>query len=349
MHPDWLTFLTAQGALIEQNRVLHFGQPAAELAQAESGTILVDLSHLGLIHFSGEDTQHFLQSQLSCDIHSVSSEKAGYGGYCTPKGRLLSSFLVWQAVSDNSCLMQLPAEQVEAIAKRLKMFVLRARVIIQDHTGNCIRIGIAGKNTHTLLQNVLPDTILSTEPLTVTAIPDGQIICHSENRFEILVNPARAPSLWKQLSDQARCAGAAVWDWLEIREGIPAIFKVTREEFVPQMINLDAIGGVSFRKGCYPGQEIVARTQYLGKIKRRLYCAHLDVDSGINAAAGDGLFSTETGDQSCGMIVNAAPSPAGGIDVLAVIQSGSTETGSIHWKTPDGPQLIILPLPYAIT
>ncbi|MXS79927.1 hypothetical protein SAMN05216317_101161 [Nitrosomonas eutropha] len=346
MNPDWFTFLTSRNAHIEQNRVLHFGQPDVELAQVESAPVLIDLSHLGLIRFSGEETQKFLQGQLSCDVHTTDSGKATYGGYCTPKGRLLSSFLLWQNISDYSYLMQLPAELTETIAKRLKMFVLRAKVIIQDHTEDCIRIGVAGKNAHTLLQNTLAGTVLPTKPLAIIAIPDGQVICHSENRFEILISPAHALSLWERLSSQARCAGAAAWDWLEIQEGVPAIFKATQEQFIPQMINLDAIGGVNFKKGCYPGQEIVARTQYLGKVKRRMYRAHLDSDSPLEIAAGDNLFSADTGGQACGMIVNAAPAPAKGVDVLAVIQVSSIKANPIHCKTPDGPQLTIQSLPY---
>src|SRR5690606_31472691 len=104
---------------------------------------------------------------------------------------------------------------------------------------------------------------------------------------------------------------------------IPTIFNATQEQFIPQMVNLDIIGGVSFKKGCYPGQEIVARTQYLGKVKRRMYLAHLDLDSCQDIAAGDSLFCTDTGDQVCGMIANAAPAPAGGVNVLAVIQISS--------------------------
>lgn len=349
MNPDWFTFLTHRNAHIEQNRVLHFGQPAAELAQTVSGSVLIDLSHLGLIRFSGEDAQSFLQGQLSCDVHAIDSTQASHGGYCTPKGRLLGSFLLWQDVSDNSYLMQLPAEQVETIAKRLKMFVLRAKVSIQNSTDDVIRMGIAGKNALASLQSTLPDTTVSPAPLTVTPIPYGQIICHSKNRFEIITTSTQAPLWWERLNEQAHCAGAVIWDWLEIREGIPAIFNNTQEQFIPQMVNLDIIGGVSFKKGCYPGQEIVARTQYLGKVKRRMYLAHLDADSCQNIAVGDSLFGTDTGDQACGMIANAAPVPAGGVDVLAVIQTSSVETGSIHWKTPDGPQLTILPLPYAIT
>lgn len=347
MNSDWFTFLTSRHAHIEQNQVMHFGQPDIELVRIESAPVLIDLSHLGLIRFSGDDAHNFLQGQLSCDVRNTSSSKATYGGYCTPKGRLLCSFLLWQD-TDGSYLMQLPAELTETTIKRLRMFVLRAKVVIQDSTDDYVRIGIAGQGAYSLLQNILAGISLPAEPLSITIIPDGQIICHNETRFEILVKLTQAPMLWEQLNAQAHCVGAAAWDWLEIREGIPAIFKTTQEQFVPQMVNLDAIGGVSFKKGCYPGQEIVARTQYLGKVKRRMYRAHLNVDSPLEIAAGDHVYGTDTPDQACGMIVNAAPAPTGGVDVLAVIQVSSTEVGSVHWKTSNGPSLTLQPLPYPI-
>ena len=346
MNSDWSTFLTNRNARIEQDRVVHFGHPASELARTETETTLIDLSHLGLIRFSGEDAQSFLQGQLSCDLQEIDSGRAGYGGYCTPKGRLLSCFLIWQDVSEESYLMQLPVELVDSMIKRFRMFVLRAKVSIQDSTDDFIRFGIVGKNAQASLQNSLPDTVLPDRPLTVTSLPDGQIICHSEYRFEIVTSPIRAPLLWKDMNKSVSAAGAAGWDWLEIREGIPVILKTAQEQFIPQMVNLDIVGGVSFKKGCYPGQEIVARTQYLGKVKRRMYRAH--VDSSHSIAPGDSLFSADTRDQACGMIVNAAPCPAGGTDVLAVIQTDSMKMNEVHWKTPSGPTLVIQSLPYPI-
>jgi folate-binding protein YgfZ len=133
--------------------------------------------------------------------------------------------------------------------------------------------------------------------------------------------------------------------------GIPVILPETQEQFVPQMVNLDAIGGVSFQKGCYPGQEIVARTQYLGKIKRRMYLANIKGSEGgehISVAAGDELFSADMEDQSSGLVANASPSPGGGFDILAVIQISSVQGGRIHWKSPEGPALDIMRLPYGI-
>ena len=150
----------------------------------------------------------------------------------------------------------------------------------------------------------------------------------------------QGPALWEELSRQATPAGSACWEWLEIHAGIPVILPQTQEQFTPQMANFEAIGGVSFNKGCYTGQEIVARTQYLGKVKRRLYLAHLDSDSAPQP--GDELFGAEP---TSGMVVNAQPAPDGGYDLLAVIPTGSVEAGAVHFKTPDGPALHSCPCP----
>ncbi|MGG7053968.1 YgfZ/GcvT domain-containing protein [Nitrosomonas sp. ANs5] len=347
MNSDWFTFLAGQNAHIESDCVQHFGHPAEELAHTEVDTVLTDLSHLGLIRFSGEDAHSFLQGQLSCDLRTVTSDIATHGGYCTPKGRLLSNFLIWQDLSGEGYLMQLPLERVDAVIKRLRMFVLRAKVTLQDESKNLVRFGIAGQKARQLLQASLPHITIPTQPLRWTPIPDGQLLCHNIQRFECITTPAHASSLWTRIHEQAHCAGAKCWEWLEISEGIPSIQAATQEQFVPQMINLDIIGGVSFKKGCYPGQEIVARTQYLGRLKRRMYRAHIDSPSIV--AAGNDLFSADTQNQACGMIVRAAPSPAGGYDVLAVIQISSAQASTIiHWQHPDGPQLALLPLPYPL-
>lgn len=131
-----------------------------------------------------------------------------------------------------------------------------------------------------------------------------------------------------------------------IRAGIPTILPPTQEQFVAQMLNYELIGGVNFKKGCYPGQEIVARTQYLGKLKRRMYLARLE--SAAEPQAGDELYSADMPEQATGMVVNAAPAPMGGFDVLAVIQTSSAEQHAIHWKSSDGPVLRLEVLPYAV-
>ncbi len=344
MNPTWQIYLQSRNAVIEDNRVLHYGEDPAELRRnAHMDTVMVDLSHFGLIRFSGEDAHTFLQSQLSCDIRQVNSHTAQYGSYCTPKGRILANFLLWQ---DNDFLMQLPADLCTTVQKRLSLFVLRAKVQLIDNSDALIRIGIAGNNAAKLAEETAGMPLDHSQPLGVIHNELISLLCYAPNRYEFVTSIEHAPTLWARLNQYAKPVGAFLWDWLEIQAGIPTILPVTQEQFIPQMVNLDAIDAISFKKGCYPGQEIVARTQYLGKIKRRMYLAHIASTQSI--MAGDELFNTEMANQSCGKIVNAAPSPHGGTDVLAVIQVSSTKAGSIHWQTPSGPTLEINPLPYPL-
>jgi hypothetical protein len=168
----------------------------------------------------------------------------------------------------------------------------------------------------------------------------------ADNRFEIVVQPPHAADLWDRLAKEARPVGAPVWDWLEIRAGIPVITAATQDQFVPQMVNLDLVGGVSFQKGCYPGQEIVARTHYLGRVKRRMYLAR--AYGRIAPAPGVELYSQDLDGQPSGMVVNAAPAPDGGFDLLAVIQTASAASQPVRLGAPDGPVLDLEPLPYPV-
>jgi len=158
------------------------------------------------------------------------------------------------------------------------------------------------------------------------------------------VVPEHAAAVWQVLCESATPVGAPVWDWLRINAGIPMIVAATQEQFVPQMVNLEVIGGVSFQKGCYPGQEIVARSQYLGKLKRRMFLAHVEAP----AAPADNLYSADIEGQATGTVVNAAPAPTGGFDVLAVAQVESANTQTLHLKAADGAELRLKPLPYAL-
>jgi len=137
---------------------------------------------------------------------------------------------------------------------------------------------------------------------------------------------------------------ARLWRWLDIRNGLPWITASTQDELVPQMANLERIGGVSFDKGCYTGQEVVARSQHLGKLKRRMFLANV----AERAQAGDKLYGEDLGDQASGVVVNAESSPDGGTDLLAVVQTASREASTVHLSSLDGPELRFLPLPYSL-
>jgi len=344
MQENWQAFLLTQYAIIENDKVIRFDGEQAEPVQIESTTALVDLSNYGLLVFSGEDAQTFLQNQLSCDVKLVNQHQAQYGSYCTPKGRVLANFILWQ--SGNEWFMQLPVSLCTVIQKRLSMFILRSKVCISGGSNQWIRIGVAGKTACEHVAAIMQISVSPDPQLEVIRASQATLLCHAADRVELIAALEHAPELWTLLSRHARPSGADYWDWLTIQAGIPVITPETQEEFIPQMINLDLIGGVSFKKGCYPGQEIVARTQYLGKLKRRMYLAHIATDDCVSA--GDDLYGSDFEDQSCGKIVNAVSSPRGGYDVLAVIQQSSVTAGKVYWKMSQSAVLTIETLPYAL-
>jgi hypothetical protein len=345
MNPAWQSHLQSRHAAIQDGQVVHYGNAAAELASAGSGIVIADLSHFGLTGFSGEDAESFLQGQLSCDVRLANPSAAVYGSYCNPKGRMLASFLLWQ--NKGQYVMQLPAVLQAAIQKRLSMYVLRAKAKLADISDTLVRIGVAGANADALVARFFGN--IPNRDLGIIPGEMGSVLRLGQDRFELILAPEQGPEVWDCLNEVARPVGAPVWDWLQIKAGIPVILPATQEQFIPQMANLDAVGGVSFQKGCYPGQEIVARAQYLGKIKRRMYLANIRSMTAPETPvkAGDELFSADMGEQSVGMVVNATASPNEGFDVLAVIQTSSVEAGKVHWKTLNGPALEIVPLPYS--
>ena len=184
-------------------------------------------------------------------------------------------------------------------------------------------------------------------PLGVARRDRVTVISLAAARFLVTTPSASAPQVWGQLASALRPVGAACWDWLEIANGLPWITDATQDQFVPQMANLELIGGVSFRKGCYPGQEIVARTQHLGRLKRRLYLASVRAER--IPAPSQPLYSTGLGDQAAGTVVNAAPAPGGGFDVLAVVRTASVADNTVRLGSRSGAELHFRDLPYPVT
>lgn len=335
--PDWQHFLTQQGATFVASttggdaacEIASFGDPAGELLAAAGGSIVVPLAHLGLIDCAGEDAKSFLHNQLTNDINHLAPSRAQLAAWCTAKGRMIASFFVWQG--DAGYRLALASELVAPVQKRLQMFVLRSQVTLTDRSHEIALLGLAGPQAAAALVAAglpLPAAVLDTASAGAT-----QVLRLAEQRFIVAIPVTAAPALWPQLTATLRPAGTPAWRWLDIAAGLPLITGATREEFVPQMADFDKLGGVSFHKGCYPGQEIVARTQYLGKVKRHLF----RIASALPLAAGTSLHSPENPDQSIGMIATAAPAPTGGYAGLAVIQSNfaaSARLGAI-----DGPAI----------
>jgi tRNA-modifying protein YgfZ len=317
--------------------------PSAEFDAVLTHGACVTLAQFGLIEANGEDAATFLHNQLTNDVEHLDAASAALAGYCSPKGRLLASFLVWRAGQDVRLLAS--RDLLPAVVKRLSMFVLRAKAKLAVSESMTL-IGFAGEVRDTLstLFDALPDGALS-----VVDGPAGTLIRLSDavGRPRYLwCAPVAAAAAFLEAKRLPQVS-EAVWDWLSVRSGEAWITPPTVEQFVPQMVNYDAIGAVNFRKGCYPGQEIVARSQYRGTIKRRTALAHLDSDVDSLRAGGEIFHSGDPG-QPCGMIVNAASAPAGGVDVLVEIKLAALEGGTVHAGAPDGPVLHFEALPYAL-
>ncbi|MBY0575564.1 MAG: folate-binding protein [Gallionellaceae bacterium] len=342
MNSDWQLFLTQQGATIEAGVVRRFTDTTSELLAAQNNTILCDLGQFGVLRVSGEEAQSFLQNLLSNDIREVNANRAQRSSFNTAKGRMLAAFLIWRDGADY--LLQLPSALAEPMRKKLSMYVLRAKVKISDASNDIISLGVSGANAQKILAAQFGE--LPQMPLDLIGSAQTSVIKIGDTRYQINTAAQQAATLWQALSQPMQPVGSACWDWLDIRSGIPVILPQTQEQFVPQMVNFEAIGGVNFKKGCYPGQEIVARIQYLGKVKRRMYLAHFD--SSETPQPGDELFSADIEGQASGMIANASPAPGGGYDVLAVVQAPSQETQTVHLKSLQGEALQFLPPPYPL-
>lgn len=296
------------------------------------------LSHEGVLAVRGVDAGKFLQGQLTCNLDYLSDAKATLGARCTQKGRMQSSFRI--LLEGDGCLLAMASELIEAQLADLKKYAVFSKSKLTDESAAWVRFGV---------QN--GDAALASLGLELPQ--DTDAVVRGNDLIAIRVSPARA-ELWVRAEQAAeiqsrlaeQLAEGSLNDWLlgQIEAGIGQVFGSTREEFIPQMINLQAVGGVSFKKGCYTGQEIVARMQYLGKLKRRLYRLSLaDQDVPEPGAA---LFSPVHA-SSVGNVVIAART-AQGVELLAVLQADAAESGDIHLGAADGPALQLADLPYQL-
>lgn len=334
---DWQAFLRTQGATDD---FLHFADPAAELKAAADASVVTPLVDMGVLRASGEEAVSFLHNLLTNDISKLGPNEIRRAGFCTVKGRLLADLLVWS--EDSDYLIALPVDILPAMLKKLTMFILRSKVKLVDASHERPLLGLAGSGAESLVS-----TLAGSAPALrgSVAFAGGSLLRLDETRFIVAAN-ATVADTWRTLAASARPAGLAAWRWLEVTAGDPRVVLATQDQFIPQMINYDKVGGLVFNKGCYPGQEIVARTQYLGKIKRHMFRAHLGEGT---VAVADPVYAPETGDQACGTVVSVAPSPHGGVELLAVIQTSCAEAGEVHLGSVTGPRPQLLDLPYALT
>ncbi|MEY3789680.1 MAG: hypothetical protein RLZ09_516 [Pseudomonadota bacterium] len=335
----WLDFLSKQGV------------PAAAATGSESAVVMPPnllehgfispLTDHGILSVSGQDAINFLQNQLTNDLASLDEHHAQLSGYCAANGRLLATVLLWK--SGESILMLLPHSLLASFQKRLQMFVLRAKVQLEDVSSSIVTIGLGVTKQHA------PDLAgLPAKVFELSASLDGQLIRMPDalglERYLWIGSQEHATELWAKVASQVAIASPAAWHWTQIQAGLPQILEATREKFVPQMVNFELIGGVNFRKGCYPGQEIVARSQYLGKLKRRMQLATANATM---ALPGTEVFSDADPGQPCGMVVNAEIGPDGRLACLVEMKLELLGS-NIHLHSLEGPRIEFETLPYSL-
>jgi folate-binding protein YgfZ len=274
-------------------------------------TRIAKLEHYGLLHAAGADARAFLHAQLTNDLQNLPPGQARYAGWCSAKGRLLATFLV--VPHADGFLLQLSRDLVPVVLKRLSMFILRSKVKLSDASGQWAQYGVWDADAG--------------EALAVSE-RDGAISIGIDAGRRLVLAP-------EGLMSPDTPAGE--WMLAEVRAGRPLIGQPTQDQFVPQMVNLELACGVDFRKGCYPGQEVVARAQYRGAVKRRMYRLR-----GAALEPGQELYSDDAPGQPSGMVVNAA-----GEESLAVLQISAVESKSPIRLQPQGAALEVLSLPYS--
>lgn len=296
------------------------------------------LSHEGVLAVRGADAGKFLQGQLTCNINYLSDTRASLGARCTQKGRMQSSFRI--LLEGDGLVLAMASELLEPQLADLKKYAVFSKSKLTDESAAWVRFGVEHG-----------DAVLTGLGLELSAETDSVVrndgliaIRVSPQRAELWVPADRADAIKGTLSTELPEAQLNQWLLGQIRAGIGQVMPSTRELFIPQMLNLQAVGGVSFKKGCYTGQEIVARMQYLGKLKRRLY--RLSLDSAELPEPGTPLFAPSH-NSAIGEVVLAA-SAAGNIELLAVLQAEAAEAGDLHLGALEGPALRVLDLPYEL-
>lgn len=316
--------------------------PEAETLAAQQGFVSA-LTDLSLIQVSGDDAASYLHNLLSNDIEHLPSTAARHAALCTPKGRMLASFFIWKNGTD--IFLQLSASILAPVQKRLQMFVMRAKAKLSDVSTEYTTLGLGGLAATPTLQQWFPqlpgemNDKVDTEFGTLIRVSDA----YGHARYLWIMPSTLLNEYWPTLQNSLTPCSAALWRRADIMGGIPRIIDKTQEQFVPQMVNFELIGGVNFKKGCYPGQEIVARSQYLGKLKRRMAIASIPNPT---VTAGMEVYSEDDPNQPCGMIVNAEADASGSSICLVELKVADQEANEVHLGAADGARLSFLALPY---
>jgi len=338
MSPVWQEFLMTQGAVFEAGRLLNF--PGNETRTIDN--IVTDLSHLALIEISGDDAEEFLHGQFTINIYHLQKHLLKFSAWCNPKGQVRATFFIYR--HDDGFTVLLPAELKESFVKQLQMYILRSDVELLDKSDEKIRIGLNTQNAAFLVGLINSDPEQQGGTKIYNDLHYLRIVSQGDekntHRYILIGSIDEQITLWKELVKHVTPVGTSVWELLDIQAAYPWITTQTTQKFLPQILNLDLIDGLDYQKGCYPGQEIIARLHFRGQLKRSLYlatCAHESCpESGNQVSAND--------KQIVGTVINAQTSQDESY-LLAVIDNNSIEN-KLSLRTPGVPELSMHRLPY---
>lgn len=289
------------------------------------------LAHLGVIQVTGEDAAKFIHGQLTQDFSLLDQHTARLAAFCSPKGRVLATFIGFKH-NAGSLLLVCSKDLLAATLKRLSMFVMRAKARLTDASDDFDLYGLAGNATKSIAEGA-PSTWAKAEIDNCTVV---NLYPADKQPRQLCVAAAGSPP------PAGALMSADTWLWGEVHSGVATVSAPVVDAFVPQMLNFESVGGVNFKKGCYPGQEVVARSQFRGTLKRRAFVAH----GSVPMACGLEIFGAEDASQPVATVVQAAAAPAGGFDAIISGQVLALESGTLHLGSNDGPLLELLPLPY---
>ncbi|MCK5896155.1 MAG: folate-binding protein YgfZ [Cocleimonas sp.] len=347
MRQNWKEFLISNGAEFSSDELISFGNPSRERSIPPQGSVLSDLSDRGIIEVQGKDATIFLQSQFTNDILRVTETTHQLSAWCNPKGRVIATFRIFKR-GDNYSLT-VSADLVELIIKKLRRFVMMSDVTIEDISTNLVHFGYAGEQAEQDLKRLLGENNVPTAPhqtlqyntLSILRLP-GTV-----PRFEVFGKLEDAKSLWERCNVRAAPVSSSGWDYLNIAAGLPIVCAASSTAWIPQMLNLQVIDGVDFQKGCYPGQEIVARLKYLGKNKRRMY--RIEINSNDLPEIGQEIYA-EGERVYAGKILTTVINPVGKVEALAILKIAQIDKNLSldHDTTNEQGRVSFLDLPYLV-
>jgi folate-binding protein YgfZ len=328
MNPNWKNFLLSRQATFESDTGIRFPSPSDP-----NGKTIYPVPHLAVLTIGGKDAALLLQGQLTCNVNDVTETQGSAGALCNPKGRAIATFLLVK--SGDAFLMILPAALLEPVKKRLQMYVLRSHVTLTDSSGELCLIGLCAPAAEA---GALFATRRQEEVMSIA-------LSAAQSRHLMIAGADKAIALWRERVDHQgfQPENSEQWRYLDILSRFPWVTPETSEEFIPQMLGLDLLGGISFNKGCYTGQEIVARTHYLGKAKRVLFLAECDAPAAPapNSAISDDGADTE---QAVGKVLQAARGRGESVcKMLAVLQVADGNAYDLKLKDFNQHKITLLP------